>query len=337
LADGLSTVQPMPNAAAKAVVNTNPRSAWRLVTDAFGLYRRYPWLFFALAAAVAVPFELVVLAAIGSGADKTSHDAGLGLLLIALELALVTPLISALHIHAVVAVREGREPQIGRVARQGLAVLPVVAAVSIMSWLGIVVGFIALVVPGVILTLRWYVVAQTAAIEDEGWVPALRRSATLTSGNYGRVFLLLLFASAITLLPALLVELAFDDSTGPAAFLVGVLVQIFAWSFTALTTALLYLDLRARRQLLLGEAATGSTSPPGPTPPTPPTPPTRHDPSAHSWDPRAYSDEERPFGWYPDPDNPHRMRYWGEGDPPGWGKKTVRTPSKIRAALDERG
>jgi hypothetical protein len=302
-----------------------------LVVAAFGLYRRYPWLFFALAVAVAVPFDLIVLAAIGTGSDKTSHGAELGLLLIALELALITPLISALHIHAVVAARGGREPQIATVARQGVVVLPVVAAVSIMSWLGIVVGFIALIVPGVILTLRWYVVAQAAAIEDEGWVPALRRSATLTSGNYGHVFLLLLFASAITLLPALLVERAFDDSTSPAAFIVGLLVQIFAWSFTALTTALLYLDLRARRRLLLGDAAAGPAD--HPKPPLP----TRHDPSAHGWDPRAYSDEERPFGWYPDPDNPHRMRYWGEGDPPGWGKKTVRTPRKVRAALDERG
>lgn len=83
----------------------------------------------------------------------------------------VGPLVSALHIHAVAVVRDGREPGLGAVARSGLAVLPVVAATTIMATLGIVLGLIALIVPGVILFFRWFVAAQVAAIEHEGWLP----------------------------------------------------------------------------------------------------------------------------------------------------------------------
>ena len=57
-------------------------------------------------------------------------------------------------------------------------------------------------------------------------------------------------------LPSFLLELALgDDPVGPALFPLGLVVQTFAWSFTALTSALLYLDLRARRRIHLSEAA----------------------------------------------------------------------------------
>jgi hypothetical protein len=52
-------------------------------------------------------------------------------------------------------------------------------------------------------------------------------------------------------------------------------------------------------------------------------------------DPRKYSDEERPKGWYINPKSPGQMSYWGAGDPPGWGA-TTRTPRKIRKSWEAR-
>lgn len=54
-----------------------PRSAPRLFAATFGLYRRYPALFLFLAAAVIVPYELIALAATGSG-PFSSADASAG-------------------------------------------------------------------------------------------------------------------------------------------------------------------------------------------------------------------------------------------------------------------
>lgn len=242
-----------------------PRSAPRLIGDAFGLYRRYPLLFFVLAAGVIVPYELIVLATTGTGPlSGGSLGAWVSLLLTLLDLALVTPLVSALHVHAVVKVREGEQPRLLPVARRGLAVLPVVAAASIMATLGIFVGFLALIVPGIILALRWSVVAQAAAIEHEGWLPALRRSGRLVSGNYWHVFVLLLLANVIGAGVAFLLGLGFDDnSTGVASFVVGLVAEIFSLSFIALATALLYLDLRARHALTLARERAPAG---GPTP-----------------------------------------------------------------------
>lgn len=229
--------------------------------------------------------------------------------------------------HAVREAREGGEPKLAPIARQGLKVLPVVAAVSIASWLGIAVGFIALIIPGVILMLRWFVVAQAAAIDDDGWLTALRRGADLTEGRYGHVFVFGLYVGVIATVPLLLVGLAFDEgSTDAVSFVVAVLVTVASYSFSALATALLYFDLRARLEAVAVPRQGERDSPGG-----------EGSPAAGqvSMDPGDHAAEDRPKGWYVDPGNPARMRYW-EGDPPRWGTATTRTPRKIREAWEAR-
>jgi hypothetical protein len=227
-----------------------PRSAHQLIADTVGLYRRYPLIFPVLAAAVVVPYDAIVLGVTGSGAlTGPSLTTGVQSLLALIAWCLIGPLISALHVHAVREAREGGSPRLASVARQGLKVLPVVVAASIISGLGIFVGFLALVIPGVILMLRWVVVAQSAAIDHEGWIPALRRSAELTNGRYGHVFVFLIYVTLITTVPIYLGSLGFaDDPTTVVSFLVGLVVQIFSLSFGALATALLYFDLRTRSE-----------------------------------------------------------------------------------------
>jgi hypothetical protein len=225
-----------------------PRSARHLVGAAFELYRRYPLLFLALAAGVIVPYEAIVLAATGTGPfAHGSLSFGVSSLLTLIELALIGPLVSALHVHAVSDVLEGRKPQLASVARRGLRVLPVVTAAAIIAWLGILLGFLAFIVPGVILSLRWYVVAQTAAIEHEGWLPALRRSRQLTAGHYRHLIVFAIYVTLITSVPTLLVGLAFGhETTTVASFSVGVALQVITWSLSALAAALMYFDLRVR-------------------------------------------------------------------------------------------
>ncbi len=304
-----------------------PRPAHRLVIATFGLYRRYPLLFLILAAGVIVPYQAIVFAFTGAGPlAQGSLGFGTGTLLTVVDWVLIGPLISALHVHAVAEAGAGREPQLGPVSRRGLSVLPVVAAASIISGLAIGLGLVALVVPGIILILRWNVVAQEAAIEHEGWLPALRRSAQLTAGHYGHIFVFGIYVGVIVVAPALLVGLAFGhDSTTAASFSVGVIVAILTRSFGALGAALLYFDLRGRLESSAAAAPAGDAGPSGGS----------SSMVRQSWDPRGYSDQDRPNGWYIDLETPTRMRYWGQGEPPGWGADT-RTPRKIRREWREK-
>lgn len=52
----------------------SPRSVGEIVRAAGALYRRYPLLFAILAAAVIVPYELIVLAATGYGPLRHGHE-----------------------------------------------------------------------------------------------------------------------------------------------------------------------------------------------------------------------------------------------------------------------
>lgn len=292
------------------------------MSGAFELYRRFPLLFLVLAAGVIVPYQAIVLAFTGTGPfGHGSLDVQATLFLSLADFALIDPLVSALHVHAVKDVREGDEPRLGSIARRGLRVVPVVAAATIVSFLGVVLGLAAFVVPGIYLLFRWIVVAQAAAIEGQGWLPALRRSGELVEGNYGHVFLVFVSIFLITSVPGYLIGLGLDsESTDAISFLIGVVFTVFATSFGALVTALLYYDLRLRQQHAAAPRLAEDAAPP-----------------SHSMDPRTYTSEDRPKGWYVDPRNPGRMRYWDAGDPPDWSVRTTRTPRKVRRAWKEAG
>jgi hypothetical protein len=175
------------------------RSLGDILIAAARIYGAYPLLFAILAVAVMAPFELLVLALTGYGPLRDGHEnVGTSVLVSVARLALVGPLISALHIRAVVRIGKGERPTLYTVGASGVSVLPVVAAATIMSGIGIGLGFVALIIPGLILAIRWAVVAQAAALEGEGWLDALHSSGRLTKGNYGHVFALLLAAGALS-------------------------------------------------------------------------------------------------------------------------------------------
>jgi Protein of unknown function (DUF2510) len=190
-----------------------------------------------------------------------------------------------------------------------VACLPVVSAVVVISFLGIAFGLVALIVPGVFLWLRWSVAAQAAALDRRGWKDALRSSEELAEGYYLHVFVLLfvvLVASTIIWMPAFR-HFRHTDTT-VSTFLLGVVLRTILSSFSALTGAVLYFDLKARaRTELRAPAPSGA--------------------------PVGYGDGP-PSGWYIDPVSPKRMRYWSDQ---GWTDQTTRTPRKLLREWRDRG
>lgn len=225
------------------------RSVADIIAGALDLYQGYPVLFLTLALGVILPYQLAVLAINGTGplAGSTHQSLGAYYLLLLLDYAFVGPLVSALHIHAVIRIGAGEPPRLTQVALQGLRVLPVVAAAVIVAGLGIALGFLALIVPGVLLALRWSVVAQVAAIEHEGWIPSLTRSGALTRGHYWHIFGLLVITTVVNggiSLAAAAIPLGGTSGAGSVAL--GIATHTITASFSALTLAVLYFDLRAR-------------------------------------------------------------------------------------------
>lgn len=236
---GSSERQRLPVGALRA-----PERASSIVAKTFELYRRYALLFLVLALGVTVPYDLLVLILTGAGPLAKGSGFGANYFVAAF---LVSPLISALHIHAVAEVYAGRIPRLRSIAARGLRVLPTATATAIMTSLGIFLGFLMLIIPGILLTFRWYVAVQAAAIEHEGWLPAMRRSRELTRGAYGHLFGFGILIWIISGLPLLIARAGVTGhDTLATAFTGGVLLHAFALAFAALATALLYFDLASR-------------------------------------------------------------------------------------------
>ena len=261
-----------------------------------------------------VPYELIVLLVTGNGPLEQGHDGFVaGQIVNLISIGLVGPLVSALHVRAVREIGDGKVPRPTDVAKAGLGALPAVSVAVVVSYFGAILGLVALIVPGVLLWLRWTVVAQAAALEGEGWKAALRRSRELTKDNYQHVFAVLLLDFLIVFSFGAGLRFGFGDRTSVASFLVGTALQVVLWSFGALVYGLLFFDLRAR---FAGYPAARDGDRESPPP----------HPSPSSVDPGRYADEHRPSGWYVNPDKPWRMRYWAEDGEPGWSKRTKKTP-----------
>jgi hypothetical protein len=223
------------------------RSVGAIFIAALSLYRRYPLLFVLLALPVVGTYDLALLAITGYGplASLGRHSRGLSLLNILLRQALVSPLISALHVYAVQIAGEGRLPRLRPVALRGVAVLPVVGATALLTGTGTAIGTLAFLVPGLLLAARWAVAAQAAAVEREGPLAAIGSSTRVTEGRRWHVLGLLLSLAIIAVgVDQLARALPLGSSSGAVAVAVGIAVQTLVASLGALTLALLYFELR---------------------------------------------------------------------------------------------
>lgn len=224
------------------------RSVVEIVRCSLSIYRRHPALFLILALDVVAPFDLAVLAVSGRGPLGRFASGSFIPLYDIVTFSLLGPIISALHVHAVTLLGEGRRPSLAEVGLRGIRALPDVAAAEIAANIGIYLGFLALVLPGFLLSLMWAVAAQTAAVERAGWLAALRRSRELARERWEHIFALqylvvAIFSAAVTLGAR---ALPLGGSSGALSVTVGIAVRTAVWSLAALTGALLYYDLRAR-------------------------------------------------------------------------------------------
>ncbi len=108
--------------------------------------------------------------------------------------------LSASLIHAVLDLRQAGAAAAGDSLRRGLKSLPKVFLVSLMYSVAAIAGYMLCIVPGVILGVMFALVVPVAIAEGRGPVESFKRSADLTNGYRGLIFLtyfLWLIATAV--------------------------------------------------------------------------------------------------------------------------------------------
>ena len=141
-------------------------------------------------------------------------------------------------------VRDGRrDHSVGELIRSVQPVFWPLAGVSILFGLATAVGFLLLIIPGLILTVIWSVVAPVTVLERPGVFAAFGRSRDLVRGNgwngFGVIVLVFLSVLVVSIAAALL---AASLGTVGRAFVQWALDSALA-PITALSASVLYFAL----------------------------------------------------------------------------------------------
>jgi len=142
-------------------------------------------------------------------------------------------------------VQDGRrDHSVGQLLRSVEPVFWPLVAVSILFGIGVAIGFILLIVPGLILLVIWSVVAPVTVLERPGVFAAFRRSRELVRGNGWDVFGVIVIVFVIVFVISIAAGLAASGLGSVGRALVQWAVNSAVAPVTALSASVLYFTLR---------------------------------------------------------------------------------------------
>jgi hypothetical protein len=166
---------------------------------------------------------------------------------------IIGQIVTVTLIYGTVQALRGRGVTIGESLSEGWKRLGAAILVAIVMALGIGVGMVLLIVPGLILATMWAVAIPSATIERTDVGASLSRSSALTRGRRWRVFGALLVAGLISVAAGAII-----GGIGGAVIMTGVgpgVLKIAVWivtsmtqAFSACVTATLYYFLRREKE-----------------------------------------------------------------------------------------
>jgi hypothetical protein len=226
-----------------------------VLSEAFALYRRHFVHFLTIAFvvfAVVALVNLLLVVALG----------WFGLILSAVVSLVGLYLVQGAVVVAVQDVRDGRaDLSLGETLRRVQPRLGILVVTGIVAGIAIAIGFVLLIVPGLILLTWWAVFVPALVLEGLGLSDSLGRSRNLVSGNFWPVLglivvvVLILIGASIVLS---LILLPLDDNL--ASFISNFVSNTIFTPFVGLALTLAYYALRAQK----GEADAPADTPGGP-------------------------------------------------------------------------
>ena len=145
-------------------------------------------------------------AALRTGAISPSGY-GAGIFLSTIITLVISALVQGALTRATVAANEGERASFGESLSSAVRVVLPLIGLSILWALGVGLGFVLLIVPGIILLMMWAVAVPALVVERRGVFAAFGRSAELTSGAKWKIFGLCLLLLVIYWILSLIVGL----------------------------------------------------------------------------------------------------------------------------------
>jgi len=217
-----------------------------VIDEAWGLYTRFFLRFFFLGLVVFAALNLVyalLVEAISSDADGAAVS--LGILGFAIAVIGTTWLQGAF----VYAVRDARDGSFDSTladvfTRVSPAVIPLLVA-GLLAGLGIAIGFVLLVVPGLFLLTIWAVIGPVIVVERTGALDSFGRSRALVRGHGWTVLAIVLVMGLLSAIASGLLRAAFSFLPRFFEILVGgTIAQAVVAPLMAIALAITYFRLR---------------------------------------------------------------------------------------------
>ena len=132
---------------------------------------------------------------------------------------------------------------IGELVNAVTPVLGTLLAISILFVIGLIIGFILIIIPGLILLTIWSVTVPVEVLEHRGVLNSFRRSRELVRGNGWNVFGVIVIVWVIAILVSFLVGLLAAPLGHVGRDLVQWAVNVAVAPVVALSASVLYFEL----------------------------------------------------------------------------------------------
>jgi hypothetical protein len=178
-----------------------------VLTRTATILSRHFVIFFLVAVVAAAPTVLLIQRNVDALAGGTPTPDLFLMVAIGVVLAMVLGMLSqAVMLHAAFQAMRLRPVSFGDSLRVGLArVIPILLLAIVMGFL-MGLGFLLLIVPGLILMTMWFVGTPACVVERTGPWTSLKRSAALTKGHRWKIFGLILLLFIINLIVSQILE-----------------------------------------------------------------------------------------------------------------------------------
>lgn len=116
---------------------------------------------------------------------------------------------------------------------------------TLIKWMLIVLGFLALIVPGIILAMMFYLVVPVIIIENAGALESLSRSRRLVSNRWFKTFILSLIVIIIVFFVSFVGNLI-GSPFGAFGWLVSSIIAAFVRPILPISTTVYYYSMAGR-------------------------------------------------------------------------------------------
>jgi hypothetical protein len=188
------------------------------------------------------------------------------LALVALIISLVaTTLFTGMVVELVADVQDGRrDASPGQLLQAVTPVLGQLILVGIVAGIGIVIGFVLIIVPGLILITIWSVAAPVVVLEQPGVFAALRRSRELVRGNGWQVFGVIVVVYIMVAVVSFIIEGIAESAGSGVGIVVRVIIGVLTAPLAALAASVLYFELRGPSAVVTPSGGLGAPTVPSP-------------------------------------------------------------------------